>query len=81
MLGSSCRKAVLALVLAGVAPLARAYIPALPISDPAALNLSDSSTIQIAWQNPLGFYSGFVYVSIVCGLRETVAGGGGGAKR
>jgi hypothetical protein len=60
MLGQTCRWAVVGLVLSALAPVTLAYIPALPISDPAALNLSDSSTIQIGWQNPLGSYQGFV---------------------
>lgn len=37
-----------------------AYIPALPVNDTSGLNLTDASTIAIAWTDPLGVYSGGV---------------------
>ena len=39
---------------------ARAYIPAVPINDTSALNLTDSSTIDISWSGPAGVYGGRV---------------------
>ncbi|OXC69100.1 hypothetical protein AYX13_02390 [Cryptococcus neoformans] len=37
-----------------------AYIPALPVNDTTGLNLTDASTIAIAWTDPLGVYRGGV---------------------
>ena len=39
---------------------ARAYIPALPVNDTSALNLTDASTIDITWTDPVSEYSGGV---------------------
>ncbi|KAL7423434.1 hypothetical protein Q5752_001014 [Cryptotrichosporon argae] len=62
--------AVLVLVLAAAA--ARAYIPAQPVNDTSALNLTDSSTISIVWTDPEGVFSGGVSYQ----LRADVATGG-----
>lgn len=44
-----------------------AYMPAQPVNDTSALNLTDASTISISWTNPPGIppgvFQGAVYVS------------------
>ncbi|ODN79024.1 hypothetical protein L202_04529 [Cryptococcus amylolentus CBS 6039] len=48
------------LLLASLALRCAAYIPAVAINDTDGLNLTDSSTIDIAWTDPSGVYSGQV---------------------
>lgn len=52
--------------------LAHAYIPAVAVNDTTGLNLTDSSTISISWQDPAGVFSGPVSYQ----LRADVATGG-----
>ncbi|WRT68352.1 uncharacterized protein IL334_005328 [Kwoniella shivajii] len=51
---------------------ASAYIPAVAVNDTSGLNFTDSSTIAIAWTDPVGTYSGAVSFQ----LQADIATGG-----
>lgn len=49
-------------VLVANALPAAAYIPAVPVNDTSALNLTASSPFDLYWSHPTGTYGGFLWV-------------------